>query len=392
MNNNSPSLFTIIVGTLGAVAVVWAGYTFVFAPYRINVLKIAGLTSENTKKELDLNTLKGDQKRLGDKWNKFSLPPTVEMAAAEYGGMLKPLLGRAGLTVDDFKVTLPPENRTAASQKKAAQHQILTFSVRAKGTLTALTKAAEQLRQVPVMHRMKQIVIDRLDPKDKTGKLNIQMTIEAMIVANTDNHPSWRPSVDTAAKLKQLAPSERRFADIPLRDPFMGKVPPPPEPVKPPVKNEDEKPSGPDPRLFVRIDTILPNVQEASLYDRSRNVSIRLRAKAKSGYDVFRITDEDTGKSVMKAKVLRIDSRDVYFQVGDDVFAMHIGETLAEAMKAPMGHDEVERLELTALIDPEFAVETAGTGKFTGAGGSSKTGKNNTKKGSTKGPTSRRGL
>ena len=146
-------------------------------------------------------------------------------------------------------------------------------------------------------------------------------------------------------------------------------------------------PTGPDPRLFVRVDTILPNLQEASLFDLSRNKAIRLRAKAKSGFDVFRISDEATGASVMKAKVLRIDSRDVYFQVGDDVFSMHIGETLAEAMKKPMDHAEVEELELTALIDPEFAKETAGTVKFTGTGSSSKNGKR-----SSKGPTSRKGL
>jgi hypothetical protein len=385
MNNNSPSMLTMIVGVLALLGVVYVGYSFVFAPFRTNLVRIALLTNENDKKEQDLRTLKLDQKRLSDKWDKFSLPKTVEMAAAEYGGMLKPLLSRAGLTVDDFKVTLPQENRLATSQKKAAQHQILTFSIRAKGNLTALTKAAEQLRQVPVMQRMKQIVVDRADPKDKTGKLNIQMTIEAMIVANTDNHPTWKSSSDSAAKLKELLPSARKFSDIPLRDPFVGKLPPPPTP---PMEEEKEKrPTGPDPREFIRMDTILPNIQEASLFDMSRNSAIRLRSKAKSGYDVFRVTDEDLGKTVVKAKVLRIDARDVYFQVGHDVFAMHIGETLANAMKEPMDHEEVERLELTALIDPEFAKETAGTGKYTGTGSSSKTGKRGSK-----GPTSRKGL
>ena len=314
------------------------------------------------------------------------------MAVAEYGGKLQPLLRKAGLTLDDFKVTLPPEARTSASQKKTAQHQILMFSVRARGTLAALTKATEQLRLLPVMHRVKQVIIDRADPKDKTGKLNIQMTIEAMIVAGTDNHPTWRPSAATRELLKDSVLSERNLSDLPLRDPFMGKVPPPPEKKAPPPPS-DPVPTGPDQREFVRIDTILPNLQEASLFDLSRNATIRLRSKAKSGYDVFRITDEELGKTVVKAKVLRIDPRDVYFQVGDDVFSMHIGETLAEAMKKPMDQEEVEVLELTALIDPDFAKETAGTGKFTGTGSSSKnSSKNSSKKGGTKGPTSRKGL
>jgi hypothetical protein len=382
-------MVTILVCVLAFLGVAYVGYSFIIAPYRTNSLKIAGIENENNKKQQDITNFLLDQKRLGEKWNPFSLPKTVEMAAAEYGGKLKPLLSKAGLTVDDFKVIVPAEVRVNLSQKKAAQHQILTFSVRAHGTLTALTKATEQLRQMPVMHRMKQMVVDRADPKDKTGKLNIQMTIEAMIVAGTDNQPTWRPSAATLPLLKGTSLSERNLSDLPKRDPFVGKVIPPP--VRPPVRPPVE-PSGPDQREFVRIDTILPNLEEASLYDRSRNATIRLRSKAKSGYDVFRITDEERGKTVVKAKVLRIDPRDVYFQVGEDVFAMHIGETLADAMKKPMDQEEAELLELTALIDPDFAKETAGTGKFTGSGSSGRNSSKNSKRGSTKGPTSRKGL
>ena len=170
-----------------------------------------------------------EKDRLSQQWNQYSLPKTVEIAAAEYGNMLKLLLGRAGLTVDELKWTPPKEASVVGNQKKSPQHQVLTFTVRAKGSLTALTKAAEQLRQVPVMHRMKQIVIDKMDTKDKSSKLNVQMTIEAMIVAGTDNPQSTlKASADTKVRLKAMAPSERDFSDIPKRDPFLGYIPPPP--------------------------------------------------------------------------------------------------------------------------------------------------------------------
>jgi hypothetical protein len=383
MNNNSPSMTTVVVGTLAFLGVAYVGYSFIYVPYRTNNLKIVGMTLENDAKDKAKRDLRLEQKRLSEKWDKLSLPKTIEMAASDYGEKLKPLLSKAGLTVDDFKVTLPPETRAAGQMKKTAQHQILTFNVRAKGTLKALTKATEQLRQVPVMDRVKQVVIDRADPKDKTGKLNIQMTIEAMIVAGTDNHPTWKASAANNPLRETL--SDRNLSDLPLRDPFLGKVPPPPPPPKQEVV-EERKPTGPDPRLFIRVDTILPNLQEASLFDLSRNKASRLRAKL--GYDIFRISDEETGAPVMKGKVLRIDPRDVYFQVGDNVFAMHIGETVAEAMKKPMDHAEVEELELTSLIDPEFAKETKGTGTFTGTGSPSK----GSKKGSSKGPSRSKGL
>ena len=229
MNNNSPSVMTVVVGTLAFLGVAYVGYSFIYAPYRTNTLKIAALRADNDGKEAATRKFEFEQQRLAEKWNKLSLPKTVEMAAADYGGMFKPLITKAGLTVDDFKVTLPPEVRAAGAMKKTAQHQILTFTVRAKGTLKALTKATEQLRQVPLMDRVKQVVIDRADPKDKTGKLNIQMTIEAMIVAGTDNHPTWKPSAANKDLLKDTL-SDRNLSDLPLRDPFVGKVPPPPPP------------------------------------------------------------------------------------------------------------------------------------------------------------------
>ena len=43
MNNNSPSMVTVLVSALAFLAIAYFGYSFVIAPYRTNALKISGL-------------------------------------------------------------------------------------------------------------------------------------------------------------------------------------------------------------------------------------------------------------------------------------------------------------------------------------------------------------
>jgi hypothetical protein len=342
-------LVIILVSVLGIVVLGVATNKFILGPHREANNKITQLNTEIEKKENDLKMYRIEKQRLS-KWNKLSLPNNIDVASAEYAQMLKPLLRKAGLTVDDFQGPPPQDVRGQVNQKKP-QHTILPFTVRAKGTLESLTKAAETLRRIPVMHRVQKVTIDRIDAKDKTGKLSIQMVIEGMIVYGANNTPSYKPSSDTRELLAKLAPSNRNFDDMPLRNPFLGYVPPPPAPkVEAPI----EVPSGPDVREYIRIDSIIPTTQEAFLYNRYEGTSLRLRSKARSGYDVFRIMDE-RDKPVLKGKVLRIDPRDVYFQVADDVYVFHFGQTLAEAMRRPIDDDELARLDLK--LDADFAKE-----------------------------------
>jgi len=153
--------------------------------------------------------------------------------------------------------------------------------------------------------------------------------------------------------LADVPRSERNFEDLPLRNPFLG--------MQPPVKERvivETPPDGPDVRRYVSIDTIEHTTQQAFL----RNIlyksrSMRIKSAPGSGYDVFQITDEDGEKVVVRGKVLRIDPRDVFFQVGEDVYDFHFSQTLAEAMKRPLSELELDRYELTDLVDPEFAQE-----------------------------------
>jgi len=396
----------ILVSVFGLMGVLYFGNKWVVQPHRELRVRMDLLEDEIDKKEMQKKQYLKDKMEQA-KWFKLSLPANPDRASAEYAQILKPLLRDCGLTVDDFQGPPPQEQKATANQKKA-QHLTLPYQVRAKGTITNLVQALDSLQRMPVMHRVRSLVIDRIDTKDKSGKLGIQMTIEAMIVAGAKNQPTYLPGAppkiveaDTLATmfgypsgwltlaysspqapfrlaLADTPKTERHFDDIPLRNPFLGLQPPPPKPPPEPVVVEDE---GPDVREFIRIDTIEPTTKQAFLQNRLYKVSpVRIKSVAGSGFDVFRIMNEDRSRVVVKGKVLRIDSRDVFFQVAEDVYGFHISQTMAEAMKRPLTEDDLDRLELTSLVDPEF-------GKMDEEGGDAKKGGNSPNRNKTKGGT-----
>lgn len=381
MSSRERSLMMTLIGIFGLIGALYFGNKFVLQPHKELQTRIDLLDDEIYKKDMQKKAYLKDKMEQA-KWFKLSLPANPDRASAEYAQVLKPLLRDSGLVVDDFQGPPPQEQKATANQKKA-QHMTLPFQVRAKGTMTALVQALDSLQRMPVMHRVRSIVVDRVDQKDKNGKLNINMTIEAMIVAGAKNQPSYLPAAppkmveaDSLATLfgypsglltlaysspnapfrlalADLPKVDRKFDDIPLRNPFLGKLPPPPKPAPVVVEVEDE---GPDVREFIRIDTIEPTAKQAFLQNRLfKSQSVRIKSVAGSGFDIFRIMNEDRSKVVVKGKVLRIDARDVYFQVSEDVYGFHMSQTMAEAMKRPLTEDDLDRLELTSLVDPEFA-------------------------------------
>jgi hypothetical protein len=216
-----------------------------------------------------------------------------------------------------------------------------------------VVSALENLERTPVMHRVKGLTLARQEStstKDKDqskNSLNIQMNLEAMIVAGAK--PGVAPVLKPDSKIFLPTPSHpRNYADIAKKNIFIGPVPVPP-PAKVPsmeITAEEELIAE-----HVRLDLCDPTSQEA--YLRTLIFQMRptkLRSKAGTGYDTFRIMNEERTKVLVKARVLRIDQREVYFQVREDVYGIHIGQTIAEAMRRPLSDAELKALDLTSLV------------------------------------------
>lgn len=350
MNPRERVLLFVLLGILGVGGVAVAAYVWFVKPLRDYNARIAEAEEERDQKELQIKIVLAEKQRL-EEARRLSLPANPDKALTEYAKYLRPLLRESGLA--DIEVQAPPPVDPAKIpplHSKKAGHVSLPYLVRAKGTLASLVAALERLQRTPVMHRVKMLNIDRADAsaKEPTGKLNIQMTVEALLVhgAKPDQQTALKP--DTSLGLP-TPKAPRQYAAIMDKNVFVGALPPPP-----PVAQKKETPPGPDDdldvRAYVRLVSTNPTAQEAHLRNLAfKTRELRIKSTPMSGYDTFRITNEEGTYTILKGKVLRIDQRDVYFLVGEDVYGLHIGQSLADAMRRPLSDEELTNLDLMDL-------------------------------------------
>jgi hypothetical protein len=107
-----------------------------------------------------------------------------------------------------------------------------------------------------------------------------------------------------------------------------------------------------DVRQFVKLNMISWDSKlkrgEANLYNQLTNQDIRLRDDD-SGFKQFVIRDDDFEVKVRGA-VLKISNRDVYFSVDGEIYAIHIGDSVADAMWETVPAEEAKQL---GLIPPK---------------------------------------
>jgi hypothetical protein len=286
-----------------------------------------------------------------------SLPADPTKALAEYSKYLHTIFENqgSGMTAVQIKAqSTPADLKPAVSNTpnapKKAGHMVLTYAVNGKGSLASIVKALESLERTPVQHRIKNLTIGRQDggakdaPKDM---LTVQFTLEAMIVAGAKSgkEPVLEPSSDVMLPTPK---NPRQYKDILAHNIFIGPEPPK-DRIPDPTKLTALESRIPE---FVILEFIEANGREAYLYSRLLGAEIKLRMQA--GYDTFRIMNENRKKEIVKAKVLRIDQRDVYFQVREDVYGIHIGQSIADAMSLPLSTRQLTELDLKSLMVPDF--------------------------------------
>jgi hypothetical protein len=180
------------------------------------------------------------------------------------------------------------------------------------------------------------------------------MTLEVLIAAGMkpeDKSAALDP--DTSVKLPSPANS-RQYKDIALKNIFLGYQPPPPP-----------RPPEGDPTEDIIPEHVKLNLCEpTSGYATLKNLlfatnEMKLKSKKGTGYNTFQIRNATGTKTLVQATVLRIDQREMYFQVKDEVYGVHIGETIAKAMRLSIPDAELERLQLTELVLPYDARKDA---------------------------------
>ncbi|GEM_PF-7091411 len=375
-------MFTLI-GVAGVMIGAFVFLQWFWTPYQEANRTIKDLDEEVTKKVQLIADLQTEQKRL-EKYKVLSLSTNPDQAAAEYSKFLMPVLRGSGLIVDSVIGPPPGKLKMPAAQGKKAAHLPLEFVVRAHGDIGGVVKMLTALKNAPIAHRVKTLSLAPPETSGKdAGKLVIQMTIETLIVNKAGAANPLLAAADTRLLMVETASALRRapvglavglalgpwfaaqdsirtevakeetakrtYDDIKYRNLFVGLVPEQPPAVPPDFEF--------DVRQYIKLDHIVSSEKEAYLRNyvvRERDTKLRPK---KPGFEYFVVWNENRDLKLLKGKVLKVEQREVYFQVGEFIYAMHIGTSLADAMRRALPDDELETLGLSELYDENFAQE-----------------------------------
>jgi hypothetical protein len=397
MNPREMRLLIVLLAILGTGGMVMGVYQWFLKPldtYNKQIRKLS-LEIEDKRDQYDMTRL--ESKQLLDRARMMSLSPNHDVALAEYINFLAPVVNKSGLEIEDFRSS-PEAIDPKSGQPNAVKpgHRTVNFQLRAKGELGQLVYLLQAIQTTPLVHRVKTLSIDRVDPtKSSTDKLNINMKIEALMVGRAEQHVdgplmpdqrllaaetllalrrgptgfallSWvvGPTGPFARQELAMHSGYRQYGDMDYKNIFRGGEPPP----KKEIAKEDE--GEPEDNFwevadYIRLDTADPDNREAYLRNLIFKANpIRLRSASWSPWNTFKIyANEFKSKTIVSGKVLRIDQRDVYFQVKDEVYGIHLGQSLGDAMRRTLSSGEMDRLELTKLYDAEWAEKEAKAAK-----------------------------
>ncbi|HXG13178.1 MAG TPA: hypothetical protein VNK04_25700 [Gemmataceae bacterium] len=341
MNPRERVLALVLLATVILAGGGFAVYQFLWSPLRNQDWALAELEKKIAAKQAQIKDLEV-RKRQIERWRALSLPGDPHFALAAYQKHLDQLVAESdfapgAITIKHRELEVAG---AAAARAKKQPFTKLSFDVSGHGNMASLAKFLEKFYRTPLLHQVRSIDIRRPDtarPGQRPEDLDIKLQIEALIVEGAPKRDTLLPPEEKRADMQlPLAEKPRRYDVLAARNIFL----PPPPPVDRIV---------PDVTRFVRLTEITQNENrvQASLYDVYNNELSRLAVA--TGYDTFRIID-DNKNEVVRGKVVRIEDRDLIFRVDDRFYRIHLNQTIYEAMRRPLSEEEVKELKLTASV------------------------------------------
>jgi hypothetical protein len=311
-------------------------------------------TKERERDQLDKDkekTLHTDP-RLKE-WRKLSLPEGtgrkpeevakhLDKLQRDYESWLYKLLEHNGFSANSITVTAkaPDSKSSPTLPGKGPLFTRFAFIVKGQASLDAVVRMLSEFHKTNLLHQVRGLTLVKPETTrqgSRPGDLDVDLTVEALMVAGADKREKLLPDDSTAPVPQVLAVGPRRYEDLRGHNIFQG--------------------VGAGNRLTEDRAEVLSNVKlttltnggrrwEGFLYDKGKGPpEIRLRASI--GFDEFTITDR-YGTVLMKAKVVRLDDREVIFQSGEEYYRLGVGDDLQTAMKNPLKKEEVKSMGLVS--------------------------------------------
>jgi hypothetical protein len=328
--------------------------------------ELVSLQQRVEQEENRVRKIEADKAKL-EIWKQLSLPRNVEFSRRQYEIYLSDLLRESSFT------TISVASKPAEKSNPVGIYTRLPYTVAAHATLANVVEMLDHFYRTSLLHQIKHLQIQRLtttNAQAQPGELDIHMTVEALIVVGAEDRQQLLPTVnrrlavvDVVAALRQaptglglalwaagpagplgprvLAEHSRHYAAIAKKNIFLGSM-------------AVDRPEVVEVARYVHLTDITQNNThnpprcEAFFYDRYNGRMTRLRAEP--GFDSFLIP-ENEGEGMQRGKVVRVDGRELVFQIEDDYYSVHVGQSLDQALRRPLSRRELKDLGLTTVAE-----------------------------------------
>jgi hypothetical protein len=314
------------------------GYQFMFLPWTARKKTLDTLKKDEQTKLSRRAELQEQRGKLA-RWTSLSLPGDQETARLEYERYLTQLLTRYKITNGRSIITQPVDTKTSPTigSNKEPIYVKLIFRVKAYATMASLVAMMDEFYRTGLMHEIKSLSFQKqttAKPDTRPDELDVNMTIEALIVSGADKRPYLLPNFDRRLLALDLAPGlfphaplvlwtsvspglfspgelaepTRDYSGIAKKNIFLGR---PPKEVK---TQDDGTPEWMAPR-FVHLTAITHTALrwESMLYDVYKDVRFKLRESG-GAYNSFPFVRDGQATQVVVGRVARIDDRKIYYQ------------------------------------------------------------------------------
>jgi hypothetical protein len=206
MNARERMLLIVLVTVLGGGGLAVGTYQWYWKPLQDLNKQIAEIRHKRDDAQDQWSQFEIDQRKLLLARTK-SLPADPAEAAFEYMTVyLQPLLNRSRMTGVAVQKSQAVDMKFTPSIPgvKKVGHQMMTFTVTAKGNWGQLIDVMEQLQRTPYEHRVRSLTVERENNtpstfKDPSPKLRFTFSIETLLVAKTRSKPGFPPGFDPSA-------------------------------------------------------------------------------------------------------------------------------------------------------------------------------------------------
>lgn len=346
MNSRERTLTAALLGAVVLGGGVFLFYQFYLVPLGERQTRIRTATASVDEKKKRISEVMAQKEMLAE-WSKLSLPSDEGFSRLKYEQHLHKLIKESGIPEGNMEVK--PGNSgeayrgTTFAGKKEPFFIPLNFTVLGRADLPQLLKLLGQFYSTPLLHRIKLVTIGRVKTgadsrpgglAQKSTDLEIHLDVEAIIVQGAENRDEILPKEPPAPR--NLAEPQRDYTVMTSKNIFYGPTPPPPKLAE-----------GTDPATTVQL-THIGRTEEGHvqvlLCDNSDNkIWFLYPDRTKDIKDIFEIKTKK-GDVHVTGVVTRVEDRDVVFRVGDKQYSIHLGQTIADALRKPLSEAEVRVL------------------------------------------------